>query len=55
MEKFNQIINLLDQIIEKNIYDDFKQNTQNKPGESWNVFYLKLLKKLILNLNEEKK
>lgn len=55
MSKFNRILNLLDQILEKNIYEDMKSNTENKPGDNWNVFHLKLLKELIINLYEEKK
>jgi hypothetical protein len=51
----DKIINLLDQILEKNIYDDAKNNIENKPGDSWNVFHLKLLRELIINLYEEKK
>jgi hypothetical protein len=47
----DKVINLLDQIIEKNIYDDLKNN-KDKAGESWNIFHLKLLKKTIL---EERK
>lgn len=55
MNKFNQILTLLDQILEKNIYEDAKANIENKPGDNWNVFHLKLLKQLIINLHEEKK
>jgi len=44
----DKIINLLDQIIEKNIIDDFKTKKDNEPGESWNVFHLKLLKQMIM-------
>lgn len=44
-------LNLLNQIIEKNIFDDFKNKKDNETGESWNVFHLKILKKILENLN----
>jgi hypothetical protein len=43
----DKVINLLDQIIEKNIIDDFNIKKDNEAGESWNVFHLKLLKKMV--------
>lgn len=42
-----KINNLLDQIIEYNIYQDLLTKEKNDTGESWNVHYLKLLKKII--------
>lgn len=47
----DKIIAFLDQIIEKNMYDDLK-NIKDKGGESWNVFHLKLLKQMILETNK---
>jgi len=38
--------NLLDQIIEKKQFDNSKEN---KPGESWDLHHLKLLKKTLRN------
>jgi len=43
----DKAIALLDQIIEKNIYDDNKDRKE-KGGESWNIFHLKLLRNLII-------
>lgn len=43
----DKVIALLDQIIEKNIYDDH-EDRKEKGGESWNIFHLKLLRDLII-------
>jgi hypothetical protein len=46
----DQALQLLDQIIEKNLYDDYKENKNEKPGQSWDVYHLNLLKELLLNI-----
>jgi len=43
-------LQLLDQIIEKNIYDDFKKNNGEKTGVDWNIHHLNVLKKTILEI-----
>ena len=55
MHKLKESINLLDQIIEKNIYDDLKSKKQEETGENWNIFHLKLLKDLLIEIYENKK
>ena len=45
-DKLNKPINLLLDILNKNISEDKKSQ---KDGESWNVFNLKLLYNLLLN------
>jgi len=52
--KFNQIISLLDQIIEKNTYYDNLNKANNDTGDNWDVHHLKLLKKLIEEYEREK-
>ena len=47
-KNLKEAINLLNQIIEKNLYDDKKENPQ-KNGISWNVHHLNLLLSLIQN------
>jgi hypothetical protein len=54
MTKYQNILNLLNQIIEYNLYQDLLAKDFNETGDSWNVYHLKLLKQLI-NENEEKK
>jgi hypothetical protein len=54
MNNYKNIINLVNQIIEYNIYQDLLEKDPKDTGDSWNVHHLKLLKKLI-NENEEKK
>lgn len=44
MEK---ILNLLNQIIEKNIWEDSLTKKPEETGDNWNVHHLKLLKQLI--------
>lgn len=47
----NKSLNLLDQIIEKNIWEDSltkKPGDTGDTGNNWNVHHLKLLKSLIL-------
>jgi hypothetical protein len=46
----DQALQLLDQIIEKNIYDDYKENKGEKTGQSWDVHYLNLLKGLLIKI-----
>jgi hypothetical protein len=47
MDKYNQIISLLEQIIEKNVYYDNLSKGKNDTGDNWDVHHLKLLKTLI--------
>lgn len=49
-KNLNKINDLLDQIIEFNINKDLNEKKEIETGENWNVYYLKLLKKII---NEE--
>jgi hypothetical protein len=51
MNNNQKIITLLDQMIEYNIYQDIKN--EEKDGENWNLYHLKLLKELILNEKEK--
>jgi hypothetical protein len=44
MEK---ILDLLNQIIDKNIWEDNVNKKPEETGDNWNVHHLKLLKKLI--------
>ena len=44
MNNKEKIINLLEQIIEKNQYDDF---LNKQIGESWNTYHLKILLDLL--------
>lgn len=50
----DKILNLLDQIIEKNIIEDHKNKKEIESGDSWNVFYLKILKNLLQELFDKK-
>jgi hypothetical protein len=54
VEDYQKIINLLNQIIEYNLYQDLLEKDPTETGDSWNVYHLKLLKQLI-NENKEKK
>jgi hypothetical protein len=47
-KNLKEAINLLRQIIEKNLYDDKKENPK-KDGTSWNVYHLTLLLSLLEN------
>jgi len=51
----DKIIYLLDQIIEKNIWEDSLTKKSGETGDNWNVHHLKLLKSLILNENKNAK
>jgi hypothetical protein len=48
--KINDAINLLNQIIEKNLYEDYKSHKGEKPGVDWNVFHLQVLLNLLLEI-----
>jgi hypothetical protein len=54
MDKYNQIISLLEQIIEKNVYYDNLNKTKNDTGDNWDVHHLKLLKTLIEDYERNK-
>jgi hypothetical protein len=54
MNHYTNIKNLLNQIIEYNVYQDLLQKDPKETGDNWNVHHLKLLRKLI-NETEEKK
>jgi hypothetical protein len=54
MNNYKNIINLLSQIIEYNVYKDLLEKDPKDTGDNWNVHHLKLLKQLI-NENKEKK
>lgn len=43
----DKILNLLNQIIEYNVYQDLLTKDNKDTGDSWNVHHLKLLKQLI--------
>ena len=49
-----KINNLLNQIIEYNVYQDLLEKDSKETGDSWNVHHLKLLKQLI-NENQKEK
>jgi len=46
-QKEATIINLINQLIEKALYEDILENGKVEDGESWNVHHLRLLKSLI--------
>ena len=50
----DKILNLLDQIIEKNILEDSINKKPTEAGDNWNVFYLKVLKNLLQELFDKK-
>jgi hypothetical protein len=54
MDKYNRIISLLEQIIEKNVYYDNLNKTKNDTGDNWDVHHLKLLKTLIEDYERNK-
>jgi hypothetical protein len=51
MKNYTQVLNLLTQIIEYNVYQDLLNKNSKETGDSWNVHHLRLLKDLI---NENK-
>jgi len=53
MNKYTQIMSLLDQIIEKNVYYDNLSKGKNDTGDNWDVHHLKLLKGLIEEYEKE--
>ena len=42
------ILSLIDQMIEKNQWEDNLNKKPNETGDNWNVYYLKLLKSMII-------
>jgi hypothetical protein len=50
----DKILNLLDQIIEKNMIQDSITKKPTESGDNWNVFYLKVLKNLLQELFDKK-
>jgi len=52
--KIDLALNLLNQIIEKNLYDDYKKYEGKKAGVNWNVFHLNTLKELIMEIKNER-
>jgi hypothetical protein len=50
----DKILNLLDQIIEKNIIQDSITKKPTESGDNWTVFYLKVLKNLLQELFDKK-
>jgi len=54
MDKYNKIISLLEQIIEKNVYYDNLSKDKNDTGDNWDVHHLKLLKTLIEDYEKDK-
>lgn len=51
----DKILKLLDQILKKNQYDDFKTRKPLQTGDNWDVHNLKLLKTLLEEYNNAKK
>jgi hypothetical protein len=43
----DKAINLLNQIIEKNVWEDSLSKKDDETGENWNVYHLTLLKSLL--------
>jgi len=50
----DKILFLLDQIIEKNVWEDSLTKKPEETGDNWNVHHLKLLKSLIFEYKNEK-
>jgi len=50
----DKIYTLLDQIIEKNIWQDNLNKTKDDTGDNWDVYHLKLLRKLLEEYEKEK-
>lgn len=46
-QKEARIINLINQLIEKALYEDILENGKIEDGDSWEVYNLRLLKSLI--------
>jgi len=54
-QKEARIINLINQLTEKALYEDILENGKLEDGDSWNVYHLRLLKNLIEDyFNNEK-
>lgn len=47
MNKQEKILNLINQLIEKSLYEDILENGKLEDGDSWEVHHLRLLKNLI--------
>jgi len=50
----DKALQLLDQMIEKNLYDDYKKHEGKKAGVDWNVFHLNTLKELMMEIKNER-
>jgi hypothetical protein len=50
----DKILDLLNQILEKNQYDDSRIREPWQTGDNWNVHHLKLLKTLLEEYNHAK-
>jgi len=50
----DKITSLIDQIIEKNLWEDSISKKDGQNGDSWNVYHLKLLKDLIVKYEKTK-
>jgi hypothetical protein len=48
------ILSLIDQMIEKNQWEDNLNKKPNETGDNWNVYYLKLLKSMIIEESNKK-
>jgi len=44
----DKILHLLDQMIEKNVWEDSLTKSKEETGDNWNVYHLKLIKSLIV-------
>lgn len=54
-QKQARIINLINQLTEKALYEDILANGKLEDGDSWNVYHLRLLKDLVEDyFNNEK-
>jgi hypothetical protein len=51
MKNYAQVLNLLNQILEYNVYKDLLEKEKNDTGDNWTIHHLKVLKDLI---NENK-
>jgi hypothetical protein len=49
----DKILNLLNQIIEKHEWED-SNNPNRKPGDTWDLHHLKLLKQMLEEYNNAK-
>lgn len=49
----DKILNLLNQIIEYNVYQDLLTKDDKYTGDTWNIHHLKLLKQLIKEYDQK--